>query len=526
MHEAADFQPADLERQRAFLQRLARQLVRGEAEAEDLVQDTFLRAPEQPPASATALPAWLARVARHLAINRGRSEQRSRARERRVARSEGLPSHDEALAGLELQERLIAAVKSLAEPYRTTLWLRFHEGLAPGAIAERQATTKKTIESRLTRGLALLRAELDRQAGGDRTQWFGGALLLARGPSSPWISTLVGVGIMKKLAVAVALLVVFGLAWRFGAGPSVRSVPEPATSASLDGAPAVSATTELRDEPRTALETTTPARAPREPRAGLRIRLRWSDGAPAPGVGLFVHPEDDPRGVRAVQRLRSDAEGLARAEAVHPGAVRIEADRGGERRVAVTADAETEVVFDLEEGLDVEGTVTDAAGAPIAGPEVLLVSDALDWPATRVVTHASANGVYRVRSVQPEFSVSARAGGFAPALLQPLGGRTGTVRIDFVLDEEGAGLSAGERPDIRVALREVVTHGRRGTRRGGSTSNSCARDATTSRSSTPSARCSPPGSSSRRASTWTSGGSQARRSVRSWSSSIRARAQA
>ena len=72
MSEAADFQPAELELQRAFLQRLARQLVRGEAAAEDLVQETFLRALQHPPASATALRSWLTRVARHLAINRGR----------------------------------------------------------------------------------------------------------------------------------------------------------------------------------------------------------------------------------------------------------------------------------------------------------------------------------------------------------------------------------------------------------------------------------------------------------------------
>src|SRR6185436_8517989 len=214
MHDAADFQPADLEHQRAFLQRLARQLVRGEAAAEDLVQETFVRALERPPSSAAALRAWLASVARRLALNRARGEGRSSAREHQVARPEGVPSHDEALASLELQERLIAAVKALDEPYRTTLWLRFHEGLAPGAIAARQATTKKTIESRLTRGLALLCAELDRQAGGDRTQWLGGMLVLARAPVTPGVASLIGVGAMQKLVVAVVVLLVCGLAWR------------------------------------------------------------------------------------------------------------------------------------------------------------------------------------------------------------------------------------------------------------------------------------------------------------------------
>src|SRR5262245_13392137 len=214
MSDAPGFQASDLERQRVFLQRLARQLVRGEAAAEDLVQETFLRALERPPASAAALRSWLARVATRLAINRGRGEQRARARERYAARPEALPKQDEALASLEVQERLIAAVKTLAEPYRTTLWLRFHEGLAPGAIAERQATAKKTIESRLTRGLALLCAELDRQAGGDRTKWLGGMLVLARAPVRPWVASLIGVGAMQKLVVAIVVLLVCGLAWR------------------------------------------------------------------------------------------------------------------------------------------------------------------------------------------------------------------------------------------------------------------------------------------------------------------------
>src|SRR5262245_66551961 len=109
MSDAADF-PSELERHRAFLQRLARELVRGEAAAEDLVQDAFVRALERPPLSGAALRPWLARVARRLAINRARSRRRSDARERRAAVPEGRPSHVEALASLEQGEQLFAAV--------------------------------------------------------------------------------------------------------------------------------------------------------------------------------------------------------------------------------------------------------------------------------------------------------------------------------------------------------------------------------------------------------------------------------
>ena len=136
MHDAAPFQPADLERHRSFLQRLARELVRGEHAAEDLVQEAFVRALERPPASALTLRAWLGQVVRNLALNRGRSRRRAAEREQRVARPETLAPHDEALADLELQERLIAAVKAVLAPGTYALEAETDTGLeAQGAFA-------------------------------------------------------------------------------------------------------------------------------------------------------------------------------------------------------------------------------------------------------------------------------------------------------------------------------------------------------------------------------------------------------
>src|SRR5262245_46463486 len=341
MSDAPGFQASDLEPQRAFLQRLARQLVRGEAAAEDLVQETFVRALERPPASAAALRAWLARVARHLALDRARGEQRARAREQRAARAESVAPHDDALASLELQERLIAAVKALEEPYRTTLWLRYHEGLAPGAIAARQETTRKTIESRLTRGLALLRSELDRRSGGDRTQWMSGMVLLARGGDTSWVTTLIGVTSMKAIVFATGILLALGLVWRLGP----RSAHAPATGAesfsptSGELQPAATPLASAAAD-RTALAPTAAQPVVSASRGVLTIRVRWPDGEPAPDVGLLVFPEDDPLGPRAVVRLRSDDSGTARARGLHPGAVRIAADRGGERRARLEVDTE------------------------------------------------------------------------------------------------------------------------------------------------------------------------------------------
>ncbi|MSR60941.1 MAG: sigma-70 family RNA polymerase sigma factor [Planctomycetes bacterium] len=442
MSDAIDFQPAELERHRAFLQRLARGLVRGEAAAEDLVQETFVRALERPPTSGATLGAWLARVARRLALDRGRGERRSAQREQCVARPEAVAPHDEALASLELQERLVAALKALSEPYRTTLWLRFHEGLAPAVIAARQATSKKSVESRLTRGLALLRTELDRQAGGDRTQWMSGVLLLVGRGRAGWALPL-GMGIMKKVALALAALVVLALTWRFVGSSAVHMEPQAASVAAQLSVADVArpSVAEPAESERSALALThLPSRAAAP--TSLLVRVRWAeDDAPAPGVGLILRPEDDPRGARAVQVVASDGDGIVRVAPIHPGRIVIEADRGGPPLfVQVASEGETEALFALGAGLELLGTVADASGAPISAAEVLLVADEHDWLAPRVVARTAANGSYRVRGVSPEFSLTARAQSFAPALLRRLQGRVGLVRIDFVLAVEGVGL--------------------------------------------------------------------------------------
>jgi RNA polymerase sigma-70 factor (ECF subfamily) len=212
--------PHELEQHRALLLRLARELVRGEDAAEDLVQESFVRALERPPRSTDALRAWLARVLRRLARTRRRAERRADARERHVARPEAVPPPEEALASLELQEQLVAALKALPEPHRTTLWLRFHEELAPAEIAARLGASPRTIESRLARGLAQLRADLDRRAGGDRTRWLAGVAVLARGGRVGPASTLIGVAAMKKLMALVVTACVLGVAWRVGRSPT------------------------------------------------------------------------------------------------------------------------------------------------------------------------------------------------------------------------------------------------------------------------------------------------------------------
>src|SRR5262245_52611236 len=127
------FQPEELARQRDFLCRLARGLLGDRARAEDVVQDAFVVALEHPPRESRALAAWLGRVVRRLSLNELRGARRSRHHERAAARPESLQPEAEAAANLDAQQAVLAAVRALEEPYRTTIWLRYYENLGPSA---------------------------------------------------------------------------------------------------------------------------------------------------------------------------------------------------------------------------------------------------------------------------------------------------------------------------------------------------------------------------------------------------------
>lgn len=71
-----------------LLRNLARALLGDEQRAEDVVQETWLIAARCGPQDTGALRSWLARVTKHLAINKLRSEQRLQRREKHAARLE------------------------------------------------------------------------------------------------------------------------------------------------------------------------------------------------------------------------------------------------------------------------------------------------------------------------------------------------------------------------------------------------------------------------------------------------------
>jgi RNA polymerase sigma-70 factor (ECF subfamily) len=121
----------------------------------------------------SSLRTWIYRIAVHEALNHRRGWLRRRLREPlSVEAGHGEPFMDRAEAqacvetpyqALEQSERqalLRRALSTLAQPYRTVVFLREIEGLTYEEIAQVIGVTEGTVKSRLMRGRLLLRQKL------------------------------------------------------------------------------------------------------------------------------------------------------------------------------------------------------------------------------------------------------------------------------------------------------------------------------------------------------------------------------
>jgi RNA polymerase sigma-70 factor (ECF subfamily) len=151
------------------LYRTARRLTRSPADAEDLVQETFLKAFRAADRfeAGTNLRAWLFTILHNTARNRARD----RARETVTADSEAVERADDS-AGVwtgargETPETLLlretltpdlqAAVDALPDTFRQAVWLRDVEEFSYAEIAAMLAIPVGTVMSRISRGRRLL----------------------------------------------------------------------------------------------------------------------------------------------------------------------------------------------------------------------------------------------------------------------------------------------------------------------------------------------------------------------------------
>jgi RNA polymerase sigma-70 factor, ECF subfamily len=138
---------------------------------DDLVQETWLRVLERGSSynAASRFEPWLFAIARNLAIDHLRkrrvvsldSHESPEADLAAMAPVSHAPSPFETAARTEDARRLAHSLHLLEPIYREALVLRFQEELSLQEMADLTGVSVSTVSSRVYRGLAALRAQLD-----------------------------------------------------------------------------------------------------------------------------------------------------------------------------------------------------------------------------------------------------------------------------------------------------------------------------------------------------------------------------
>jgi RNA polymerase sigma-70 factor (ECF subfamily) len=202
---------------RQSLRALARQLLREDSSADDVVQEAATIALRQAPDELRDGKGWLSTVVRRLAFRSRRGEQRRARREVAVALPADAPDVATPTAtALERAETLRLLANSVAElelPFRRAVVLRYIEELPTATIAQREGIAEATVRTRLHRALAVLRTKLDARMPGGRAEWLSSMALLADGSGCG--ASAVGLGAGAKIAASLLLVAAGGLLWGF-----------------------------------------------------------------------------------------------------------------------------------------------------------------------------------------------------------------------------------------------------------------------------------------------------------------------
>lgn len=367
-----------------FVRALARSLLADEAEVDDVVQETWVRALESGPRRAEALGAWLRTVTRNLAFKRARGRERRLSREREVARGERVASTAELVERESSLKGVVGCVLALPEHYREVVLLRYFEDLPPRKIAARLDVPVTTVRMRLFRAHRQLREALDREHGGDRERCTTSLAFLAglSRDGEPAAAPLLLVASIGALAAGVAVLALWsgrggkaveGLGPGAPAPDTVAQSSEPSTVELPARAPVLGQATGsagdagASDEALDAIAGIV-VDAEGAPVSGAAVLGEWGGG------GMAVHARTGESG-RFALRLPADRVDGARSGRLRSAAL-LAARAGGHAPSAIVAwpagrPPEDEVVLRLRgPGATIRGRVVGAGGAPVPGATV------------------------------------------------------------------------------------------------------------------------------------------------------------
>jgi RNA polymerase sigma factor (sigma-70 family) len=157
-----DLHPGRLLAELSWTRRLAASLTGGnDAEADEVVQDTWLAALRARPDASHPLRPWLRQVAMNLLRGRVRGQRRAEARECATAEAQpAAATPEELLQRAEMHRVLVEIVLTLDEPLRQTVLQRYFEGRSAAQIAAATGAAAGTVRWRLKTALDELRRRL------------------------------------------------------------------------------------------------------------------------------------------------------------------------------------------------------------------------------------------------------------------------------------------------------------------------------------------------------------------------------
>ncbi len=478
---------------------VARPVVGAGAEAEDLVQATFLvvlEHPERHDPEREVMPWLVGILTREARYWRRRSARRpdparlgfedDSSTGPREPQVEPMPESGASRSELEgLVRKALARVPAL---YREVLSRHLHEGLDPADIARELDRSAVTVRVQLHRGMARLRQLLPAGVTGGLALALAprglaqvrSELLLHANSLAPAavaggavsLGTLAG-GLLVAHKVTFAVLVagLVGLVL-FMLPDEVAGAPQFQGAGELSLIRAVDLQDGRVEEVGSRRDVASSGRADQAGASGrsaefypLVVHVNWADGEPASAVGLDLLAVKDGVLSGARRFVRTGDDGAVQVSGLRSESYLIYADRGRSKRVdlrpvtrgddggasdprdgQITDAMTTHITIVLREGHDVKGRVVDSDGRAVAGA-VLWINNELTRSRNREIGRADADGRFVLKQLADDCFLGARAPGFAPT--RPIGverllkvsSSDAALEVELRMPSRGAALS-------------------------------------------------------------------------------------
>jgi RNA polymerase sigma-70 factor, ECF subfamily len=163
------------------LYRVARAILKNDGEAEDVMQDAYVRAYQHLHqfAGRSKFSTWLTRIAVYEALARARKGKRfeewddmNESRQSRIGAAQTKSNPESETASSEMSRLLEQAVESLPENFRSVVMMRDVEEMSTSETAECLSITEDNVKIRLHRAHGLLRKALYAKAKTSTTEAF------------------------------------------------------------------------------------------------------------------------------------------------------------------------------------------------------------------------------------------------------------------------------------------------------------------------------------------------------------------